>query len=127
VLDIVRVLAHRVGYIEAERLEQDIQLTRRAERREQAGGVEAVRAEVTEDGPAIIEQGLDVHRLQRPVALLDDALAGGEAARAVEVGLAGAIEVVRPGGAEHQPRLGLRRRLARAQLDQHLTQLGPSV
>ena len=67
------------GDVEADRFEQDVQVGVRAERLEEARGVEAVGAEVVDHRPAAIEQGLDVDQFEGPDPFVEHATARGEA------------------------------------------------
>jgi hypothetical protein len=65
-----------------------------------------MRAEVVQDGPAVVQQGLDVDQLQGPDPVPEDPVAGREAFGAGEPGLPGGFQVVGP--AARSTRAGLR-------------------
>jgi len=120
-----------LGGISADRLEHQVEIVPRAAGREQPRVIEMRGAEIVEDGPALVDQDLDVNQLHRLMAVFQEALAEGEAAGAFAIGPAGAFEIFGAGSPE-DPRRGRPggdvSRIRRSRdLEEDLAQLGASM
>lgn len=89
-----------VGKVASDRLEHDVQVAGGAEGGEDAGGIEAVGAEIVEDGAALVEEGFDVDQVDGPESVPEDALTGIEAVFSIVEGEAGALMIVGVGLSE---------------------------
>jgi hypothetical protein len=113
--------------IDADRLEQDVEVARHAEPRAQGRGVELMRAEIVEDRGLIVEQRLDVHELPGPVFLAQDALAERETIRPDRFDMPRTGQILRASGSEHALLIEGRGRVGFVKREQHFTQFDPPI
>jgi hypothetical protein len=95
-----------LGKIFPRRFEHHIEVVGRAEGREKSFHFEMMRSQIVEDGPALVEQGLDVDQFQGPDTVPEDLLTEGEASRTFQVHLSGAFQVLGTGGPENPGEAG---------------------
>src|SRR5512135_223555 len=90
-----------------------------------------MRPEIVEDGPALIEQRLDVDQFEGPNTIPEDLLADGETTRSFQLGLSGALQILGAGCPEQPGRAGLRREGCRplrwGALEENRTHLGSAM
>ncbi len=108
--------------VATDRLKDDVESARIADRLGQARGVQAVGAQVQDDGPAVVEHRLDVDQFQGPKAVPEDGLARREPTAPVRLAPFGRFQVFRTRPAE-RGKLGIVR-IGRQ--GQDLPELGPS-
>ena len=119
-----------ISVILGNRLEQWVEVDRRAERGGQGGGVEPGWAEVVNDHPAIVEQGFKIQKFDVPAGFVHDARTGWEPVEAFSLGNASAFQVVGCSGSEDAGSLVVRSAFFREAgwgFDQDLAEFGPAM